>query len=121
MSDLLDRLQNATEGSRQLSDHVLLELGWTFKQWEQRRKKVPYDWITPDGQGVVEYGKQPDPSRNLQDAVSLRPAAEGLSIKIRPDSADAILGGRPLVCASTAPLAVCIGIIKAHESKAEAA
>ena len=69
LTDLIGRLESAAEGSRRLSDDCLLATGWTFKQYEARRRKVPYDWVTPDGKGIVEYGHQPDVTRDLADAI----------------------------------------------------
>ncbi|MDJ0513107.1 MAG: hypothetical protein QNJ62_06655 [Methyloceanibacter sp.] len=57
--ELIEDLRAAPEGSRQLSDRVLLACGWTKDSLD--------DWWAPN----QKYGgpNRPDPTRNLQDAV----------------------------------------------------
>ncbi len=61
---LIKRLEEAKEGSRELSDEVLVALGWRIGK--PRRAWAPNRDFYFDDQ-------VPDPSRNLQDAVDLVP------------------------------------------------
>lgn len=58
-TDLISRIEAATEGSRELSDECLLAVGW--------QKHYP-GMLRPDGH-VIPLHELPDPSQNLQDAV----------------------------------------------------
>lgn len=63
MTDLISRLEAATEGSRELSDECLLAMGWTYKpDW------CGHAWRSPD-ESWVGFDKRPDPTRNVQDAI----------------------------------------------------
>lgn len=70
MTDLHTRLLNAEEGSRELSDEVLLTLGW----WKdtKRTPTYPVQWVDLKG-GGWDDGTQPNPTQNSHDAVSLMP------------------------------------------------
>ena len=127
-AELVARLEEATEGSRRLSDDCLLATGWTFKQYEQRRRKVPYDWVTPDGKGIVEWGHQPDVTRDLADAIEwlvppftthhlkLERFSDGWYADIWPlDGAAAKFSGWQKPSA----LAVCIAALRARASNGE--
>ena len=64
--DLIARLSEAKEGSRELSDEVLVALGWM----EQNAVILQ----SPDGtQSWFDEPDRPDPTRNLQDVVDLVP------------------------------------------------
>ncbi len=129
MTDLLSQLEAATEGSRKLSDEMLLAHGW--RPYEVGRFMGPiYYWHGPNGESVSEE-RRPDPSRNLQDAVSLVPEGSGWSVEVDIHEASARIAvpfedhGQRFISsdqtfrsdAKTPSLALCIAIIKAHESK----
>lgn len=61
---LIEKLEKAKEGSRAMSDEVLVKFGWTTHLgWNDET-----NWVSPDGS---EHGdnadSRPDPTRNLQD------------------------------------------------------
>ena len=58
---LIEKLETGP-GSRELSDECLLAVGW------QRVGKAGVHWYDPDG--FRFYGTRPNPSQNLQDAVT---------------------------------------------------
>jgi len=83
MTDLITRLEQTQEGSRELSDEVLLACGWKKREtiaWEVDIDDYGDDkpvilWLTPDG--LNSQYPPPDPTRNLQCAVDLVPEREG--------------------------------------------
>ena len=110
---LIADLEAATEGSRELSDRVLLACG-----------------CRPIGSYGGEYGwkdqhdceiGEPDPTRSLDDALAQVPEGLALSLdwpfEILPVRASWRFVGevRSWVDAATAPLAVCIAVLKAQE------
>lgn len=145
MTDLQSKLQNATEGSRELSDEVLLVCGWRVRppmycgSFDQdatcigcgNRRPSSGPCILRISQQVWTPSDRPDPSRNLQDAVSLLTDGEeyeitnlygvaqvGLPLNTNdPHGPHYVRREDGSVC-----LAFCEAIIKAHEArKAEAA
>jgi len=111
MDDLIGALEAATEGSRELSDRVLMACGWV-------RKSV-FEFTPPD-RGGRNYDFCSDPTRNLQDAVDLVPTgwrwAVGVPWKKKPFAS--VQGcsdsGPPGACnGNTAALALCISILSA--------
>ncbi len=133
MSDLLDKLQRATEGSRELDALIWCHLNgkrfievfdqphwrWQTQCFYRERPRSPQQ-VTRDGD-VLDY------TTNLQDAVSLVP--EGWSLHLHRVPWNGLIeaslsdGDRLAIQgnASTLTLALCIAIIKAHEARAEAA
>ena len=72
---LIAKLSDATEGSREMSDAVLLATGWT------RRKFGALNcWAHPDGSECFNRDR-PDPTRDLTAAVSLIPEGWGWRIQ----------------------------------------
>ena len=71
MTDLLSRLQQASEGSRELSDEMLLACGWKIGEGSW--------FIDPSGSKFLPDDR-PDPTRSLDDAVALVP--EGWNRKV---------------------------------------
>lgn len=137
---LLEQLQNATEGSRELSDALLLACGWCKDTITDRKAEMTYwRYTTPDGERGDPFGHAPDPTQNLQDAVSLvreRFPRHLLTVQYDPDDDEStadLLGpewvGGPETGGTYRPgpevvlkgdqmaLALCIAIINAHESK----
>ena len=70
---LVSTLKAATEGSRELSDEVLLAHGWTTEEgW----------WWGPHGEELTPEtaAERPDPTRSIDDGVALVPEGRGWSI-----------------------------------------
>lgn len=70
MRSLIERLEVSPEPSRDLSDLVLLAIGWRFID-SARSGLIPY-WTTPDRQNVIPE-ERPHPTGNLADAADLVP------------------------------------------------
>lgn len=67
MDDLIARLEAATEGSRELSDEVLVALGWTHDT-------ATHTSCAPDGTRYgydTPYSRPPHPTRSADDALGL--------------------------------------------------
>lgn len=84
---LLNELQQATEGSRGLSDKVLLATGWNINYGNGKifdlsdSEKDNGCWSPPGAVTEWIYGfKRPSPTENLQDAMGL--VGDGLAIKL---------------------------------------
>jgi len=75
MTDLKTRLAQATEGSRELSDEMLLACGA-----ESPSRAHPYHWILPNGNAVL-VGLRPDPSRSVDDVLALVPEGYDVDLK----------------------------------------
>lgn len=114
MTDLIERLSAATEGSRDLSDEVLVACGWKERHdrlWETPDK----EWCHPDD--------RPNPTVSLDDALRLVP--EGwiayLEVCPAPYPSYATILYEPRNKwhgeAATAPLALCIAILRAKEAQ----
>lgn len=111
MDDLIAALE-AGPGSRELSDRVLVAVGY--------RKTSCYGWTRPDG----SWPENPslDPSRNLQDAVDVVPAFMGWDIEKENESEfmAGVSNGQPELgplcngwaSAPTPALALCIAILR---------
>ena len=110
---LISRLEEAKEGSRELSNMILLALGW--RERGGRARFLTHFAVSPDG-AEIPWGDHPDPSRNLQAAVDLVP--EGLPWDM--ESAGIVEMGTdngPVEgIAATPALALCVAIIKAMEA-----
>jgi hypothetical protein len=69
MLDLISRLESAAEGSRELSDDVLLACGW-----EKTFDGVACDyWAPPHTAGRVYSDNRPSPTESVDDALELVP------------------------------------------------
>lgn len=68
MTDLISRLQVAPAGSRELSDEVLLGMGWETKEAWGRSY-----WVPPEGL-ARRPNDRPNPTRSLDDALALLPS-----------------------------------------------
>ena len=105
---LLSRLEQAKEGTRELSDEVLLALGWRIgeprRAWAPNREFYFSDQI-------------PDPSRNLQDGVDLVPEGHPWTLDSIGIVEMGTTTGKPVEgIAPTLALALVIAIIKAMET-----
>ena len=111
---LITELEKAEEGTRALSDEVLLLSGWSVES-----QLSGHMWVTPDGGYLERDLDRPHPTGNLQDAVNLVPEGEWWSLCVNLDDreiCEAEVGG----CsgdnqglAATPALALCICILKA--------
>ena len=124
MTDLLSELEQATNGSRELSDKVLLAIGWQFPDdWEPKGLSHG-NLVSPNGE-TISHHLRPNPTENLQDALELVP--EGWYPVLEPYINDADLvvycadlfrpnwGEREPCRAHTPTLAFCIATLKARE------
>lgn len=110
LSDLIARLEAATEGSRELSDEVLVAL------WVTRDD----GWVKPNGD-VCEWGDEPNCTESLDDALGLVPEGWGWMVEGRHGKGQAtvyLTGDEhwPLLAAATPALALCAAILRAKEA-----
>lgn len=74
MTDLIDLLSAATEGSRELSDEVLIACGWTEVElnyaWWWVPPGVPWERVAEDR---IDRTIAPNPTVSLDDTLSLVP------------------------------------------------
>ena len=71
MRSLIERLEVSPEPSRDLSDLVLLAIGWLGIDPARAGILIPH-WRAPDGRNVSTH-LRPHPTGNLADAASLVP------------------------------------------------
>jgi hypothetical protein len=147
MTDLIRRLEEAKEGSRELDCLLAPLLGWyrltpsVCKQYAIGSRSQG-GWIAPKDlhngkfigfdslHGTTVYRDPPKFTRDLQDAVSAVP--EGYSLVLhgpwqdgKPDGWKAQVAPsvreawKDDVTGATAPLALCIAILRAMEAKNE--
>ena len=123
LSSLIAKLEAATEGSRELSDEVLIACGWKRGVVGKPPLQSAY-WKTPDGQrmgweddltsGGVE---RPDPTQSLDAALTLVPSDCAWDVW-GPVSGNAQLmrGSGEIIeaVAGNAILALCIAALKAR-------
>ncbi len=104
---LIAELEQAQEGSWQLSDEVLLALGW--KIGKPRRAWAP--------NRDFYFGNQiPDPTRNLQDAVDLVPEGHPWTLDSIGIVEMGTTTGKPVEgIAATRAIAMCIAILRTME------
>ena len=121
LAALIAALERAEEGSRELSDEVLLALGWGTRLEFTREV-----WVAPSGDSSKHRS---DPTRNLQGAVDLVP--EGMDwwevgkVRDKPfmgrGTHRAAIGkwGEPehYQHAMSPALALCVAILRAVEAK----
>ena len=124
MSDLIARLEAATEGSRELDYKIALTQGWTLQKMKGDRK--PY-WREP---GETQYYMRstygpPHYTTSLDDAMTLVPEGCDVDLQTRKRYCsiyrwdDSRGYGVPLgsTCdAETPVLALCIAALKAREA-----
>jgi hypothetical protein len=143
MTDLIRRLEEAKEGSRELDCLLAPLLGWyrltpsVCKQYAIGSRSQG-GWIAPKDlhngkfigfdslHGTTVYRDPPKFTRDLQDAVSAVP--EGLDYTLQSRNCYALLAdwssgtsGVPkgTAMAKTLPVALCIAILRAMEAKNE--
>ena len=88
LKPLIAELEQAKEGSRELSDRVLLAVGWTTSDSKDTRARF---WRSPEGEDYDWWDdpharsrggpplKRPSPTESLDDALTLVP--EGFAIE----------------------------------------
>jgi len=116
-SDLIQRLQDATEGSRELDFDIALSIGWT-REWYISC----YGWKNPKGQQCSER-YVPAFSTSIDAAMTLVPEGHGtVALEITRKSARAAIGNDTqegfvgeAAEAPTPALALCIAALKAKE------
>ena len=127
LAALIAALERAEEGSRELSDEVLLALGWGTRLEFTREV-----WVAPSGNSSKH---RPHPTRNLQAAVDLVPEGWGWAAaeldqgepsavltnrepQLKPGTFDANPDKKDFRSkAATPALALVIAILKAVETK----
>ncbi len=67
MIEFIEKLEKLEVGSREASDDILLKLGWTFLS-----PNTGQIWTDPAGKRHIS-DIRPDPSRSLEDIISLIP------------------------------------------------
>ena len=124
MTDLIARLEAASEGSRELSDEVARGLGWTTEQVEDMWCNPVKIWLNPQKQYMRSLTFAPDFTRSIDAAITAVPGGFGWEISVYATltpkaivwDAD-IRDQGPLfeqASASTAPLALCAAALKAR-------
>ncbi len=133
MSEFLSQLQRATEGSRNLDwaiwEQVELCKGYLYRRtpegWQTNLHGTALTPVWSDG-----LPECPHYTTNLQDAVSLALSMGATSVRLewRIDALAKVMFGFPwddgvpfYDSGSTPALAASAALVKAHESKAEAA
>ena len=114
MTDLIRRLEDATVGSRELSDEVLVALGWSLT------KRESLYWINPKDQ-AVHMMHRPSPTEDLTDAVAAIEEGHWCRLIIATPARAEVnpnnIEGSPIVVASTPELAVTIANLKARQAE----
>lgn len=67
MIEFIENLEQEKVGSRNISDEILLKLGWKFIPPNRR-----YCWFDPEGAKYLSEDR-PDPSQSLDDSIFLIP------------------------------------------------
>ena len=118
MTTILERLAHATEGSRELSDEILLACGWIYDP-----KRIAAAWRSPD-ESWQGFHDRPDPSRCHDDAARMVPAGlsfgSGVNNQGRSPYAWAwvmVNFNRPMIEGATEALALSRAALKAHQSQ----
>ena len=133
LKSLIAELEQAKEGSRELSDRVLLAVGWLGQSASSKVAGilVPH-WKSPDGRDVL-VDLRPCPTTSIDAALTLVPegfAIEDFMIWPGHPASLTILGthkdgdkywhnssdGRWKGEAVTPPLALCIAALKARDA-----
>ena len=121
LAKLISDLEAATEGSRDLSDRVLLACGWVFALGHPAIMSESY-WQAPEvNERILILGEQPSPTESIDDAVALVPEGKRLALESDPNAdgvnCHAAISQMFFGHALTLPLALCIAVLKVRESK----
>ena len=126
ISELIKDLEAATEGSRELSDRVLLALGWQNPMedvgLDDHDEMIQSEyWYPPDmSGGAYSPNTQPDPTRSVDAALALVPEDCPWTLKGNKENGGFaelhIPGLLTIEVASTPALALTIACLKAKEA-----
>ena len=114
---LLRRIETAEAGSRELSDEVLLELGWEYFPPKSKRYMRPRTWRNEKARVLADH-IAPCPTTKLQDAVDLVPEGMPYALIYEPKlekPLGAIAGDLDLLRmtrAATPALALCAALLR---------
>ncbi len=72
LSEIIERLERATDPSRDLADDVLLACGWSVIEFGAL-DNPSHEWLAPDESTTYVGGDHPNPLASLDAAVSLVP------------------------------------------------
>ena len=126
LKSLIAELEAAKEGSRTLSDKVLLACGWSYEpnrygpggpQWGGGGL-----WTDPLGIGTAASDPRPSPTESLDAALTLVPdgwaveltgekGSQGWGVRLTSDASQETMG-----LALTPALALCIAALKARDA-----
>ena len=125
MTDLIARLEAATEGSLELDAEIWMTL---YPNWRNFPRTEDGGWITDMGKSARAYGY----TTSLDAAMTLVPEGAFVELHISPkgtscDAEVSLNDGKFLIAddtvktstAATAPLALCIAALKARETTNE--
>lgn len=127
MTDLIERLEAATEGSRELDCEVACALGWKFERRGNRKKRWWYEPGLDEAESLDSSHRHNSAWPNMRWTTSIDAALtlvpEGLLWIIFGNHGDGIVEMFPSgsrndyekTLASTVPLAICIAALKAQE------
>lgn len=135
MTDLIARLKAAEVGSRELSDEVLLALGWVkfyFSVIHASSGSVTEHWTAPNG-SMMYASERPSPTESVDDALALAPPDKAYCISFQPPNHYEVMVEVPeysissdpndpkgrfvLGRAATPALALCAAILRAKEAR----
>ena len=139
VSDLIERLEKAKEGSRELSNEVLVAFGYRWRTSDEGGILLPDNCVLvdPGGKQVVT-SHCPSPTESVDDALGFVPAicggdpwfaierqngpkGERVWASCAPSSSPAAMGYDASIkngsWATTAPLALCAAILRARQSE----
>ncbi len=122
MKDLIAELEAAPEGSRELSDKVLLAIGWIGQSAasQQAGILIPH-WKSPDGRDVPS-GLRPSPTESLDAALTLVPEGYGFAMyAVSGGQYEATVQSGGSCIKPSLPLALCIASLRARQAMEEAA
>lgn len=126
LKSLIAELEQAKEGSRKLSDKVLLACGWTTSDDKDTRKRF---WCSPEGEYYDWWDdpharsrdgpplKRPSPTESLDAALTLVPKGWMWELDSSGGAELNAGWGKAFVLASgsSPALALCIAALKARE------
>ena len=114
---LIERLQEASEGSRELDQKVALAIGWTKKKWCSR------NWLPPGGKNIDCRSNIPRYTTSIDAALTLLDewweyeittlyGVAHVELPLNASGIDPQIGRRK---DGDVPLALCIAALKARE------
>lgn len=119
ISELIKDLEDAPEGSRELSDRALLVLNFSQERLRAANGELYYDrWHAPDKTESWRNGEHPDPTQSVDGALALTNSVVNMRREWVGSSeyAGAQIPYVNWVFANTLPLAVTIACLKEKEA-----